>query len=630
MIVTTIKKPPDKPIDNPNITQYKCKKAILKNIIKDDNALQRIKEAVLKINKVVITTYQFIKAYYLFRLDKGKDIPTIDKEFIKRCMLVVCQKDGRGPPLKTETKVMVKKLTDYYDKYFSKVIKGKKIKISKLNQIIGYVQTSMETAFQNNISIHFIDRLNRYVNKSFITDDKIELRKVKNDLLNNTKISDKKYHSWIDKEKDKILPKTFTKTYNYDVKCNPMKYLSYSIYINKQLEKLECKQFHCFPLRTDIVPKYIEIDTSALLELLIDKGTSQYRNGKGQIEKSKTELWNKFFNMNNKAFKYNTKYNFDYSILTDGIGVSLRFIYKEKLKTIRKKKDDINILPYITDLDDTKLDEIKNNKCIYIDPNKGNILYCSDDDNNIFRYTRKQRLKETQRIKHQEIILKYKNKKGLIKLETEISNENGKTCDYKKFMKYLKIKNKVNSKLFIHYEEEFIRKIKLRTYINTQRSEGKLIRNIKNYYGDNNKKLIMIIGNGNVNPSMKHIISTPNIGIKKLLKKNFITYHIDEFRTSCLDHRTAKDNLIMNQPCKVVQKDGKNKRLHSVLVSKILNKNSGCYFSCYQQRDKNSVYNIRNLVQYYLKHKTRPYWFSRSIKLPDKKSYLEVGNDKLS
>ena len=86
----------------------------------------------------------------------------------------------------------------------------------------------------------------------------------------------------------------------------------------------------------------------------------------------------------------------------------------------------------------------------------------------------------------------------------------------------------------------------------------------------------------------------------------------------------------MNQPCKVVQKDGKHKRLHSVLVSKILNKSSGCYFSCYQQRDKNSVYNIRNLVQYYLTHKTRPYWFSRSIKLPDKKSYLEVGNDKLS
>ena len=98
-----------------------------------------------------------------------------------------------------------------------------------------------------------------------------------------------------------------------------MKYLSYSIYINKQLEKLECKQFHCFPIRTDIVPKYIEIDTSALLELLIDKGTSQYRNGKGQIEKSKTELWDKFFNMNNKAFKYNTKYNFDYSILINAI-----------------------------------------------------------------------------------------------------------------------------------------------------------------------------------------------------------------------------------------------------------------------------------------------------------------------
>ena len=113
----------------------------------------------------------------------------------------------------------------------------------------------------------------------------------------------------------------------------------------------------------------------------------------------------------------------------------------------------------------------------------------------------------------------------------------------------------------------FLRKIKLRTYINTQRSEAKLIRNIKNYYSEDNKKLIMIIGNGNVNPSMKHIISTPNIGIKKLLKQNFITYHIDEFRTSCLNYKTEElcNNLYLPDKRNIERK------MHSILTFKMEN-----------------------------------------------------------
>jgi len=153
-------------------------------------------------------------------------------------------------------------------------------------------------------------------------------------------------------------------------------------------------------------------------------------------------------------------------------------------------------------------------------------------------------------------------------------------------VKYLKIKNKMNKKLFKYYNKEFIRKLKLRLFINTQRSESNLINNIKKTYGDD---LVLIIGDGNVNPSMKYIISTPNKGLKKLLSKNFEIYHMDEFRTSCLDYRTTDKNLIKNINCKVIDKNNKYKKLHSVLVSrraklkqpklkavsKILNKKTG-------------------------------------------------------
>ena len=72
-----------------------------------------------------------------------------------------------------------------------------------------------------------------------------------------------------------------------------------------------------------------------------------------------------------------------------------------------------------------------------------------------------------------------------------------------------------------------VRKLKLRLYINTQRSENNLINNIKKKYGDN---LVLIIGNGNVNPSMKYIISTPNKGLKKLLSKHYDQHKILIFK----------------------------------------------------------------------------------------------------
>ena len=54
-----------------------------------------------------------------------------------------------------------------------------------------------------------------------------------------------------------------------------------------------------------------------------------------------------------------------------------------------------------------------------------------------FRYSRKQRLNETQRIIHQKTINNYKTQHKLKKVETSISKENSKTCNYEKFMEYL-------------------------------------------------------------------------------------------------------------------------------------------------------------------------------------------------
>ena len=82
-----MKKPPDK---------YKCKKGIIKNVITDNEALKRIKDAVITMNKITIYTYQFLKAYYIYCLDNNLEIPVVDENFISLIFKTISIADGRG------------------------------------------------------------------------------------------------------------------------------------------------------------------------------------------------------------------------------------------------------------------------------------------------------------------------------------------------------------------------------------------------------------------------------------------------------------------------------------------------------------------------------------------------------
>lgn len=118
-----------------------------------------------------------------------------------------------------------------------------------------------------------------------------ELFEVKNDLINNTLNSDQKYHQWINEKRRELLPENYNRSYYYDINGSPQKYLKYMFNINKELEKLEGKQIQFFPLRTNIYPKYIPLDTKALIDLFI-KNKRKYLNS---IEFYKEDVWRSIF-----------------------------------------------------------------------------------------------------------------------------------------------------------------------------------------------------------------------------------------------------------------------------------------------------------------------------------------------
>ena len=104
------------------------------------------------------------------------------------------------------------------------------------------------------------------------------------------------------------------------------------------------------------------------------------------------------------------------------------------------------------------------------------------------------------------------------------------------------------------------------------------------------------------------------LGFKRMLSKHFKLYEVDEFRTSKLDNKTTDEKVLV---CKN-GKDKNGKKIHGVLVSKILVKGSvNKYFNSYQNRDINGCKNIRKVVQYGLENEMkRPYWYRRIDKIP--------------
>ncbi len=89
------------------------------------------------------------------------------------------------------------------------------------------------------------------------------------------------------------------------------------------------------PLRTNIIPKNITLDTCGLIQNFItDKSTADLlRNYKKDDNQNK--LWNQFFKLDKKIFK-KTNYTFNYMIKTDAISISILFVRLNGDKPMKK------------------------------------------------------------------------------------------------------------------------------------------------------------------------------------------------------------------------------------------------------------------------------------------------------
>ena len=600
------KKPKDtfQEFRNNEKSAYKTFKIPLKTILLHRDTIQPvINNLVFEMNDLVIHTYQFIRLYILNCYKNNNTLPIIDETFILYCIKTLGSRDNRGK--KGKDTELLEMLNTFYKTEYQPLLNHEKTNLKNTTFLLPYLATQIHTSLHNNFQEHFIQHFLRFINKTTneITEDKATLFQFKKQLLELNE-TDEIFSNWKLTHLHNILPTEIKKSIHYDIKVRPFEYLNGMLYMNSVLEKQENKLFQPLPLRNNIIPKHIIIDTASLINLFCpEKDSKGNKVKKGEllsnIKDNQNEVWSNFLDLKNKIFK-NKHYQFHNQIQTDGISCCLLFIRKD-LKDkkwgsrvpVLQEQDFYNI----EDLSIEQLDSLKGRNIVGCDPGKRSLVYMMDKNGNKLQYTAPQRKRESKAKTNQRILLEERNKHKIIEKETHLSFQNSKSVDYNKFKIYLVEKNKLNIETTEFYKKEVWRKMKFRQYSYSKKSIDTFLNKIKETFGEN-----ILIGYGNWSRSsqMKHFMPTMNKGLRKLIHKKYDTITINECNTSkkCCDCNKDLEYY----------KDKEGKKVFRLLVC------SNCV-SCenkkivFRTRDANSSINIMKLTSCWIEKQERPLCF---------------------
>jgi hemerythrin len=285
----------------------------------------------------------------------------------------------------------------------------------------------------------------------------------------------------------------------------------------------------------------------------------------------------------------------------------------EKLESLTEREKEYKLIkdqkefPYLDDLTEKQIEKLKRSKLVYVDPGKIRLYTMIDNEDNVFKYSNKTYMRKRKLCNDK--INKLREKYKICDIEKELCQFNSKSCYYDNFSKYLLKKNECNKLLLQNYNDIKFRKYRWYSYMEKQKEMSSLVSSIKKKYGENSK---LIMGDWSPSKQMRGHVSTPMIGLKRKLRKDFEIINLDEYNTSKLHHVSEEktENIVL--PIEVIKKDKEGKimkdangkeitefvprKIHSVLISKMSNGRMGCI-----NRDINSVKNMRKIVSHWLK-----------------------------
>jgi len=322
-------------------------KTSLKKIIRNyPQNFPIINQLVLEAQEIVVQTYLFLRLYLLHLFHQGEILPEINSQFILYCLRTLGTRAPQGK--KSADGDLQQKLQHFYQEQFQPLL-GDRPPFSLRNKsyLIPYLAQKIETGFHNNLRNHFLTRFRRYLNRTLPTQlfpldtRPLERKKIANQVKDSI-LSDQvnqqcpsSFRDWAQEVPQKLLPQTYQKSFAYDAKANPSRYLPITIQMNQELEQSEerCRLFQPIPLRTSMVPGYLTIDTNVILS------TFPFPGEKGLNKKTREMseyIWGQVFRTDSQVFR-RKGYRFT-ALETDGVGVSLHFEREDLPRGWKKKR----------------------------------------------------------------------------------------------------------------------------------------------------------------------------------------------------------------------------------------------------------------------------------------------------
>lgn len=655
----------------------KVVKCSLKSILDPHVNYSNFYDCIHRSNKLFFNGYNFLRYVLLYYFNKGKEFPEINKDFINRIFKVMtldsCGKKNKG------SLVELKKLFGR----FSKITGVRKINGTNLSFIRCEEVTKILTAYKNNVTLNFTKYLFQWINEmhsvprtkrlpkekydKLSDDEKKELRfknseikkkrkemmkelyQVKNDIINKTLKSDKKFHKFIKNARKNIIVSGGGKTLWDDINENPFKYVKSLLIMNKKLETLKLKMYQPLPLRTELSLKYVTINSAALRDIFTCVNEKRFTD---------REIWNMYFNFNWKKLGM-TGYTFNDQIQTNGTTVSILLIKKSdytKKKVIHKMMSDASReaiknplkvskkvkqnatkkkkelteeeklerklknaeFNYLTDYIKNEVNrkrmrtKLIEGKLVYVDPGKRSPATMLSEDMIRFEYRNRRRIRETRRNDYSRMRRNKMNQimsnRDIKDLYNKMKDTLTKTTNLEKFSEYLKWKFKLikcMGKERLDEVSNYMNKLKWYSYINTKRHEDKILNEIVKRFGQDT---VFIIGDWSRTDHIKGI-SSPNMGMKRLLKRKFEVYLVDEYKTSKINSQTGEEMKHAKVEVKY-KKDGEEityeKKLYPVLTFTTSQQTMG-----YINRDYNATRNIRKIVRSEILDGIRPEEYQR-------------------
>ena len=592
--------------------------------------MNKILNVVSTANQIVTQGYFLLKLYILQYPEHAADI---DELFLRDVLNAVCSHENQGRKRqKTERR---DRLSELYDDEFAELLPSDSAKPSlyRLGNVLNYAAKEMFTGITNNIKAHFREYVERFVFVSKKDDIAMEnpaasdsdLRRITRrtcsiltrDILNANPDefkSESRYHHWIQGAQILVLPqkKTFAKnSICYDIHCHAMDYLYGMLLMMEEVEQAGHKLLSFVPLRTSVIPKHVVIESTVLQTLFHDDDDVENLERDGTMTREQMyHLWMIFFKIDKKPFKSKGKF-FQYMIRTDGVSCSVVLGDSPKKegkgRGERSTRDD-ECEPYVEDM---SWDGDVGKTIVGIDPNMGDLLYCSTEDGKkTMRFTQDERRRDLGTKRYGFIRWKEKTSaiiegKNVEEWEATLSRFDHKTTSKDYFKEYVKQKLYVNCKIQPLYERRIFRRLKLSSFYNKRRSEQKLINKFKKSMGPPEE---VVIGMGDWCQTAHRPFHEPvkGKGFRELFRKaGYKLGLIDEFRTSCRCSKCHgrcekfQEGLDPN-----LKKEERNVRLiHGLLL-------------CQQcgriwNRDVNSAINIARLTRCGVEGLQRPDYLSR-------------------